>query len=354
MSSQQDYYELLGVSKGASDEEIKAAYRKLARKYHPDVNKAPEAQKKFTEVQHAYEVLSDESKRKLYDQFGAAAFETGASAAQAGRAQARPGTGAHYTWGNVGGRAGPGGFNVSGMDVDAEDIGSIFEAMFGGTGGADPGAFTGKAGRTRAGGRPRRPQPEAPQRQADAVSEVRVPFMVAARGGVESLRVAEGDRIRTLEVTIPPGIEDGAQLRVRGGGGGPRGSPRDLILTVRIDAHAIFRRGEHHETGKGLDVYLDLALTIAEATLGAVVAVPTLDGASLEVQVPPGTPSGRKLRLRAKGVQDAQGRQGDLFAVTRIVPPPGKELSEDERENLRRMTERFPSVRMGPGSAHSS
>src|SRR3954469_25796174 len=116
-----DYYEVLGVSKSASADEIKGAYRKLARKFHPDMNKAPEAQTKFTEIQHAYDVLSDEQKRKVYDQFGAAAFEAGGAAGASGRAGGggAGGGGPHYSWGNVGG---PGGspFNVEGMDFDSE------------------------------------------------------------------------------------------------------------------------------------------------------------------------------------------------------------------------------------------
>jgi DnaJ-class molecular chaperone len=133
-------------------------------------------------------------------------------------------------------------------------------------------------------------------------------------------------------------------MRVRGVGAGQR----DVILRVHVGSHPLLRRGEFMEAGKGLDLYLDLPLTIAEATTGATVPVPTLTG-PVELQVPPGTPSGKKLRLRGRGIHDPQGRQGDLYAVVKIVPPPGTELTDLEREELRKMAGRFLSPRTGPG-----
>src|SRR5215831_4746112 len=277
-----DYYEVLGVAKTASADEIRAAYRKLARKYHPDVNKAPEAQKKFTEMQHAYDVLSDEQKRKTYDQFGPAAFETGGAASAAGRAAGGAGRGPHYTWTNVGGAGGQG-YGFEGMDIDADDVGSVFEAIFGGRGGETAfGGRGGKAGRGRAKAADEDSEPEAVR------ADISVAFLTAARGGVEKVRIGDGGKTRTVEVTIPAGTEEGTQMRVRGVGAGQR----DVILRVHVGSHPLLRRGEFTEVGKGLDLYLDLPLNVAEATVGATVPVPTLTG-PVELQVPPGTPSGK-------------------------------------------------------------
>jgi DnaJ-class molecular chaperone len=324
-----DYYQILGTSKTASADEIRSAYRKLARKLHPDVNKAPDAAAKFNEVQQAYDVLSDDHKRKLYDQFGSAAFEAGGPGTSAGRAGAGRAS-PHYSWSNVGGRT-QGGPDLGGMDFDAEDIGSVFEAIFGQQQQAGGSPFT-RTGRPRA-------KPKAPD---ESRHEVRISFMTAARGGVERLRVSDNGSQRTVEVTIPPGIEEGSQLRVRGGAG----TGRDLILLIHIDPHPLIRRGEGADVGKGLDLYLDLPLTIAEATLGEVISVPTLGG-PVDLQVPAGTASGRKLRLRGKGIHDPQGRQGDLYAVIRIVPPAGKELTEAEGAELRRISAKGPAPRAG-------
>jgi len=350
-----DYYEVLGVAKGASADEIRAGYRKLARQYHPDVNKAADATKRFTEVQQAYDVLSDDAKRKLYDQFGAAAFEAGPAPA-GGRSDGNGRSGPHYSWGNVGapggsGKAG-GGFNMNGVDLDAEDIGSVFEAIFGaggaagGGGGRDadlgggrPAGRSPRSGRSGSRGRATRIDPEPPP---DVRHEVRVDFTTVARGGVERLKLSDGGKTQTIEVTIPQGIDDGAQLRVRGAASG-----RDLILTVRVTPHPLLRRGALEETGKGLDLYLDLPLTIAEATLGAIVAVPTPDG-SADLPIPPSTGSGRKLRLRAKGLRDAEGRQGDFYAVIKIVPPTG-EIGVEDAQILRRIAALGPAPRTGAG-----
>lgn len=316
-----DFYDILGVGRKASADEIKSAYRKLARQLHPDVNKASDAQKKFTEVQNAYDVLSDEKKRGMYDQFGAAAFETGASQEAASRA----GRGPSYTWSNVGGRGGGGG--SPNMGFDPEDLGSIFESMFGGGAGPAP-RGGGGSGRGRKGHSKRHVhEPE----EAPTVRELHVDFMTAARGGPVSVRVGDGREARTIEVRIPAGIDTGGQLRVRaatGTGGG------DIIFTVLPQAHRHFRRGEHEDLGKGLDLYIDVPVSIAEATLGGQVSVPTLEG-TVDLAIPPGSPSGRRLRLRGLGIVDGQGRKGDLYAILKIVPPPSATLSDLEATALR-------------------
>lgn len=314
--SKRDYYEVLGVGKSASADDIRRAYRKLARQYHPDVNKAPDAQKKFTEVQEAYDVLSDVAKRKSYDQFGHAA-EARASAPGGGGAG-----GPQYQWSNAGGT----------MDMD--DLGSMFDAFFGGMGGKQGAGPRGSKARR---ARPQREEPEsAPSQEHD----LPITFMTAVKGGKEPVRFDQDGRTRTIEVNVPRGVAEGAKLRIKGAADG-----QDLILKVRIGDHPVFRRTEVKGQGdQGLDLYLDLPLDLSEATLGATVPVPTLDG-RVELTIPPGTPSGRKLRLKGKGIEDVQGRKGDLYVITRIVPPTGGELSSEEADALRRLCARFPGVR---------
>jgi curved DNA-binding protein len=340
--AKRDYYEVLGISKTASEDDIRKAYRKLARQFHPDVNKAADAQARFTEVQEAYDILSDAQKRKMYDRGGFGAF------AGAGE-QPGPGRGPHYTWSNVGGG------RVGDADVDLEDLGSMFEAFFGGSprgGGGGFGDMGGFGGTSRRGGAARgakaraRPgaEPSSPGAAPAMEHEITVSFLTAARGGEERLRLTVNGKTRTIDVTIPRGINDGARLRVKGGAA-EGGS--DLILTVRIGQHPLFRRSEFPgQPAVGLDLYLDLPLTIAEATLGASVNIPTLDG-MVELAIPAGTASGRKLRLRGRGVEDAKGGKGDLYAVVRIIPPEAGGLTEEDEQFLRTIAARGAAPRMG-------
>ncbi len=323
--SARDYYEVLGVPRTAKADEIRSAYRKLARQLHPDVNKAPDAQRKFTEVQNAYDVLSDDKKRAMYDQFGSAAFETGAAQEAASRAR----TGPHYSWSNAGGPRPGGSVNVNGVNFDPEDINSIFESVFGGGFGRADGAPSGA-------GRKKTRRGRAAPVQDPIEHELEVPFEIAARGGVQTLRLTTGGAGKTVEVTIPAGIESDRQLRIRGGAAEP-----DVLLRIKVSPHRWFRRGEHEETGKGLDLFVDLPLSIAEATLGAKVTIPTLDG-SVELAIPPGSPSGRKLRLRGKGIRDSSGRIGDLFGIVKIVPPSGATLTPTEAEQLLALAAKAP------------
>ncbi len=324
-----DYYTILGVPRTASADEIRKAYRKLARQYHPDVNKSKDAPQKFNEVQEAYDTLSDDAKRKQYDQFGRVTEGAGARAG---------GGGAHYTWTNVGG---PGG-----QDVDLEDLGSMFDAFFGR--GPGRGFRDGPFGGARPGRKNRAARPSEPEQEDEVTRDLEVDFMTAARGGVEHLRVGTDGRPRTIDVTIPRGIRDGAKLRVKGGADGRSGrGTRDLILRVRLGPHPLFRRADpERDGGSPLDLYLLLPLTIAEATLGSTVTVPTLH-ASVELTIPPGTPSGVKLRLKGRGVDDGSAT-GDLYAVVRIAPPDGRVLAEDERSALLRIAARSPGPRSGP------
>jgi curved DNA-binding protein len=276
-------YEVLGVSRSASAEEITKAYRKLAQKYHPDRNagdKAAEA--KFKEVNNAYEVLSDPQKKQMYDMTG----QTGG-----------PG-------GFPGGAGGfPGGFQ--GAEVDPQAAEELFRTMFGGAGGAPGGGFdfgsmfgnaTGqKRGKQQRGGSRARPPEEVN-------TDVRVPFLTAATGGTVNIDVGG----REITVRIPAGIEEGKKLRVPASATGGV----DVYLRVLIDPHPYFKR-------EGNDVLVEVPISVAEAILGGKVDVPTLTGDTLTVKVPPGTSSGARVRLKGKGVAG-----GDQMLVMKIVVPP--------------------------------
>ncbi|QOJ01437.1 MAG: DnaJ domain-containing protein [Phycisphaeraceae bacterium] len=331
-----DLYDILGVAKSASADEIKSAYRALARRLHPDVNKAADATSKFAEVQNAYDVLSDEKKRRMYDRFGEAGLHMDEpSASRPGRGGGRGGSGGVHSGGGAGGGGGGayGGPMGDGVEFDPEDLSSMFETFFGG-GSGRPGRARG--GRRGGGGGASAPEPVR--------AEVRVDFIAAAQGGTQSVRVERGGRVRTIEVTIPAGVPDGAQLRVKGEGGDGGG---DLLLTVRIGEHPLFRRGEGALSGRSLDLYVDLPLTIAEATFGAEVEVPTLEG-KVQVRVPPGTTGGRRLRVKGHGIRAVSGTTGDLYAVAQVVAPAPGDLSEAEAEVIRRVGEKQGNVRQGP------
>lgn len=321
-----DYYAILGVSKTASDEEIRSAYRKRARELHPDVNKAPDAAQRFSELQEAYDVLTDAKKRAMHDR-GEPAYPGGPRGRQA-----------HYTWQNVGSPS------AGRVDFDVEDLGSIFETFFGQRGGFrtdDP------FGETGTGSKQKRRKAEA-ARAADVETTIDVDFMVAAMGGSARIRFRDGDQMRTVDVPIPAGVGEGAVLRIPGAGpGGRNGRRGDLLVMVRLGKHPLFRRSPIPGASP-LDIYLDLPLTISEATLGAKIRVPTLTG-SAELTVPPGTPSGRTLRLRGCGIETETGTKGDLYAVTRIVPPDGRMLTESERAVLEGIGRTGASPRKGDG-----
>ena len=316
--AKRDYYEVLGTSRGASEEEIRSAYRRLARKYHPDLNPGnKQAEAHFKEINEAYEVISDPEKRKAYDQFGPdfAHFRAGAGAAGAG-----PGPG-----------AGPGGFRYTWPGEGSPFDDASFEA-FGGAGGGEGASifeelFSRMGGRA---GRGARGAGRAGMRGQDAEAPITLSFEQAVNGVLTTLTVQRpaGDgsmRPERLEVRIPPGVRDGQRLRLRGKGspgvgGGPLG---DLYLVIQVEPHPYFRR-------EGQDIYIDVPISISEAALGTTVEVPTIHGRTA-VRIPPGTASGTKLRLRGQGVSDAQGiGRGDQYCVIKIVPP--RKLSDEQRK----------------------
>lgn len=315
-----DYYEILGLKRGATPDEIKRAYRKLARQLHPDVNKASDAAERFAEVQEAYDVLSDDDKRQQYDMFGRAGVSGAAGRAGAGQA---PGPG--WSGGNV---------HFESDFGDLNDLGSVFDAFFG-RGGRSQGT---PRGQTRA--------HRAPRKGRDIRAQMTIDLETVASGGKRTLRVREGDRDRTIEVSIPPGVSTGQSLRIRGegepGAGGERG---DLLVEVRVADHALFRRGQPgRPDDDSLDLWFELPLTIWEAIHGARVDVPTLDGA-VQLTIPGGTSSGRSLRLKARGLSGRSGEKGDLYALVQVMVPKPDVLTPGEARTIEDISNRGGPIR---------
>jgi curved DNA-binding protein len=327
-----DYYEILNVGRNATQEEIQRAYRKLARKYHPDVSKEKGAEDKFKEIGEAYEVLRDPEKRQRYDQLGA-----NWKAGQEFRPP--PGWEAHFGYGPAGGTAGAAGresfWGGSGGFSD------FFEMLFGAQGFRDAftRADTGQHGRT-----------AWQQRGADQEATIRITLEDAYHGAtrtitLQSQSVLPDGRVttsqRSYDVKIPPGVSPGQKIRLAGQGGeGHGGAPKgDLFLKVEIEPHRRYRLEGH-------DLYLDLPVTPWEAALGAEVQLTTLSG-TVTLKVPAGTHSGQKLRLRGKGMLDPRGRRGDLYAVIAIHVP--STLTPAERslyEDLKRVSVFDPRAAM--------
>ena len=348
-----DYYEVLGVSKDATDAEIKSAFRKLAKKYHPDVSKEPNAAEKFKECQEAYAVLSDPSKRKQYDQFGHAAFQQGAG--------------------------GAGGFS----NFDFGDMSDIFEDLFGGMGG-----FGGFSGFTQSGSRR---SSNGPRKGNDVLYRMTIDFEEAIYGCKKDLKLDIVDtcpecdgkggfnsstcstcrgsgtvtseqrtmfgsfltkttcpdckgsgtsfekkcstcrgtgtvkKNKTITITIPEGIDTDNRLRVAGKGeaGANGGKPGDLYVEFTVRDHEFYQRDEDN-------IYIELPLTITEAILGCKKEVPTLYG-NVNLSIPSGTQSGAKLRLKGKGVTNVNTkRKGDMYVITKVIIP--EKLTRDQKK----------------------
>jgi curved DNA-binding protein len=293
---QRDLYQILGVPRTASPEEIKKAYRKLARQHHPDVNPGNKAaEERFKELSAAFEVLSDPKKRANYDEFGPDALRTGFDERRAEEVR---------RWRQSGGASGgqPGDFGgFSTVNVEGYgpfDFGSIFESIFGQQARDREGHGAGRRQGARGG----------EDLEADLELELRETVLGAER----DLKLGQ----RTLRVTIKPGTRDGSRIRLAGQGNpGERGGPPgDLLLRVRLRPHPLLRI-------EGKDLYLDLPLTIPEAASGAEVELPTFEG-KVRFSVTPGTASGQQIRLRGKGLPDLRGGpRGDLYAVVKLVLP---------------------------------
>ncbi|MFI2753768.1 DnaJ C-terminal domain-containing protein [Cellulomonas sp. P22] len=305
---EKDYYAVLGVPKGADQAEIKKAYRKLARKMHPDHNPGDaSAEAKFKEVGEAYSVLSDPEQRQQYDQLRAMATGTRFSGAGGGR-----GGGAGFE-DLFGGGFGGGGqrvrFSTGGRGGGGQEMPEGFEDILGGLFGGGGGGFGGFGGGAR-----------GPRPGADLEAVTTLPFRQATEGSTISLNV-EG---RTVNARIPAGVHDGQKIRLRGKGrpgenGGPAG---DLVVTVRVTAHPVF-------TLEANNLRVTVPVSFDEAALGAQIDVPTLDGSSVRVKVPAGTPSGRTLRVKGRGITTTKGT-GDLLVTVQVVVP--QKLAGDAKQ----------------------
>jgi molecular chaperone DnaJ len=403
-TTKKDYYETLGVKKSASTEDIRKAFRKLARKYHPDVNPGDKAaEEKFKALSEANDVLSDPKKRKIYDQLGFYSDNIDPAAAEA---YARGGpTGAGGFGGFPGGQPG-GGAGAQGFDFSGFDFGDMYEGARGsrasaGGGGGFRDIFSSIFG----GGRGGATAQEGPEPGSDLEYQVNVPFWTAIRGGVMKLNIARQDvcgnchgsghieqpgvcpqchgkgmieqsanrmkfnmpcprcggtgknvspcpvchgegvvgRTEPLEVRIKSGTRDGQRIRIAGKGnaGGHGGQPGDLYVIIRAGDHPVFRRD-------GDDIYVTVPITASEAGLGAKVEVPTIDGRA-QLKIPPGTQSGQKLRLREKGVPSAtkDGVRGDEIVEVKItVPMPRDEKTKELLRELAKLNPEDPRAEL--------
>ena len=305
-----DFYKVLGVSRDASPEEIKKAYRQLAKELHPDRNPDnKEAEERFKDVSGAYSVISDEEKRKLYDEFGEMGLRDGFDPEAYNASRQGVGGFGGFDFGDIFGAAARGGGGRAGH-VEF-DLGDLF-------GGAGPG---------------RGAYVRAPQRGADLRSEVTVDFRDAVLGCTRelSLRGPEGER--TLKVRIPAGVRNEGKIRLRGQGGlGIHGGPAgDLVLEVKVPKHPYF-------SIRGKQLHVKVPVTPLEAYSGAKVSVPTPEG-SVQLSIPAGSQNGSKLRLRGKGIQKKGKPRGDLIAHLEIVLPEGH--SEEVDEALKTVQDAF-------------
>jgi len=320
-----DYYDALGVPRMASEDEIRAAYRKLARKHHPDVNPGDKsAEEKFKDINEAYEVLSDADKRRRYDQLG--------SNWQAGADFTPPpgaGDGTRFEYGDLDG--------IFGQDAGAGGFSDFFESLFNHGGGGRSGAGFGMQGR-------------------DIEAKIPVTLEEAHRGVTRSIRIQANEKCpecngsgtkegktcprchgsgvvrttRTLEMTIPGGVRDGSVIRLKGQGdaGGRGAAPGDLFLHVRLEPHPLFELVEDD------DIQIELPVAPWEAALGAKLSVPSLDG-TVEMTIRAESQGGQRLRLRGQGLARRSGGRGDEYVKLKIVNPP--RLTTQERELYQRL-----------------
>lgn len=306
-----DFYKMLGVSKDVSDADLKKTYRKLARKYHPDSNQGDAAaEAKFKEISEAYSVLSDREQREEYDQIRAM------------------GSGARFTAGGQGAGGFEDVFSRFGQSrggyqqADFDDIFSMFGQQSGG--GFGSGRFGQSSGGFRGYG--------GPQRGADVTARTTIDFVTATKGETITLQGEDG---KPFKVKIPAGVSDGQKIKLRGRGrpspdGGEAG---DIVVSVTVRPHPVFTR-------EGLNLRVVVPVTFTEAALGATIEVPTLGGDPVKLRVAPGTPSGRVLRVKGRGVSTSKGT-GDLLAEVQVVVP--SHLDGAAREALERFHELEPT-----------
>ena len=298
-----DFYKILGVPKDASEADIKKAYRKLARKYHPDQNQNDtNAERMFKDLSEAYSVLSDPEERQQYDAIRAMGSGARFSAGGPGGAAGGPGGGAGFEdiFGGLFGQTARGGSRRSTFNAGGSNIPPEFADLFGGGSGFGGGGF----------GSP------PPTKGADRTATTTISFAGSINGTVIGLREPSGE---VVEVRVPAGVKDGQKIRVRGKGQqGPAG-PGDLMVTVHVTPHDFFTR-------EGNNIRIHVPVSFPEAALGATIEVPTLTSDKVRLKVPAGTPSGRTLRVKGRGVHTSKG-DGDLLVTVDVAVP--SHLSKD-------------------------
>ena len=335
--AKRDYYEVLGVSKTASADEIKRAHRKLVRQYHPDVNKNNKgAEEKFKEVQEAYDVLSDAEKRANYDQFGHAGVGGGVGGGRRpvrGVPPVAAGRGGGQRAAGAAGRTSPSRTSTPATSA----AGGLRRHLRAALRPRRPPAACGGAGRPRGPpgrGAARRPEP---QRGADVEHPVTLTFEQAARGTTLPLQINRDGQLETIDVKIPAGVKDGSRVRIkRQGPAVADGEPGDLYIITHVRPHPYFRRED-------LDILLDLPISLYEALLGTKVSVPTLDG-PVTLTIPPGTSSHAKLRIKGRGVFRGEEKGDQLVVVEGRRAQGPRRRGQGARQQARR-----PSTRSTPG-----
>jgi DnaJ-class molecular chaperone len=309
----EDYYQTLGLKRDASPADIQKAYRDLARKYHPDLNPNDKtAKENFQKVQAAFEVLNDPSKREMYDRYGSS-FEAyagggGPRPQGRGRTQAAPG-------------------------FEEIDLSDFFGDRFSGDPGGGFGDLFGQFRRASGGKRGGKSRAAAaPPTELDVHQEIEIPFQTAVTGGSVDLMLDRNGHVGTVSVKVPPGIDDGKKIRLRGQGAKtPDGQAGDLLLTVHVAAHPYYTR-----RGKNLEVRVPV--TLGEAAGGGKVEVPT-PWDTISLRVPPRTSSGAKLRVKGHGIRPNDGKNGDLFAVIEIVLP--EKIDDATLETFKRLDSEY-------------
>jgi DnaJ-class molecular chaperone len=308
-----DLYQRLGIKRGASEAEVKKAYRSLAKQLHPDRNKDnPNAAKRFGEITQAYDLLSDKDKRARYDR--GEIDEDGNPKMPFGA-----GFGGYSPGGGAGPRPGPGsgGFQGFPPGFDAgntADLSDLFEGLFG--------AANAARGRKQGGPTGFRPRSRAPQKGADVAYRLKVPFVDAATLRPQRITLADG---KTIDLKLPKGLEDGTRIRLTGKGQPGPGGTGDAIVTVSIAPHPFYTR-------EGNDIRLQLPVTLKEAVLGAKVKVPTPDGPVM-LTIPKGTSSGKVLRLKGRGFTDKSGKRGDQLVTVEVDLPAADSELESFAQN---------------------
>ncbi|MBD3730014.1 MAG: J domain-containing protein [Sphingomonadales bacterium] len=297
-----DPYATLGVSRTASEAEIKSAYRKLAKELHPDRNQdKPDAAERFSKVTQAYDLLSDKDKRGQFDR--------GEIDGDGNPANPFGGMGGGFGGGRGGQQGGFRAEDFGGFNQEGVDLGDLFEGLFGGGGGArrSAGGFGGGFGGQR--------RPPPPQRGANVSYRLKVPFIDAATLAEQRITLGDG---KTIDLKLPAGVEDGTQMRLKGKGEPGPGGAGDATVTIEVERHAFFRR-------EGDDVRLDLPVRLDEAVNGAKVKCPTVDGAVM-LTIKPGTSGGTVMRLKGKGFSKKSGGRGDQLVTLEIALP--EDISE--------------------------